>query len=73
MTKVFAEAVKKIAELSDDTQNEIGYQLMDQYAAIQELRQELAVGIRQLDKGFGRELNIEDLISRARKRHGKKR
>lgn len=73
MTKVFAEAVKKIAELSEDTQNEIGYQLMDHYAAIQELREELAVGIRQLDAGLGKELDIEDVISRAQKRHGKKR
>ena len=72
MTKVLADAFKKISKLADATQDRIGYQLIDQYTALQELQAELDIGLRELDQGMAASLDIQEVIASGRKRHGKK-
>jgi hypothetical protein len=52
-------------------QEKIGRELLAHVEKLRSLRADLAKGIRSLDKGAGRKLDIEDVIRRARRRNAK--
>ena len=65
MTKVLREAVAKVEALPEAAQDHITRELIDYLDRIGALRADLEIGIRELDDGKGKELDIEDLLRRA--------
>ena len=71
MTKVLRDAIAKVEALPEEEQDRIARELIDYLDKLSALRADIAVGIRQLDAGEGRELDIEDVIRQAREEHGR--
>ena len=72
MTKVLREAIAKVEALPEAEQDRIARELIDYVEKLSALRADVAIGIRELDAGQGRPLDIEDVIRQARAEHGKK-
>ena len=70
VTKVLKEAVAKAAALPAADQEKIALDLTRHIEKLQALRADLEQGVRSLDRGEGRELDIEELVRHARRRHG---
>lgn len=66
MVKALELAFSKAAALPDAAQEQLGRELLDRLDALARLRAEVEIGIRQLDAGEGRPLDIEDVIKQAR-------
>ncbi len=64
MVKTLEQAIAEISNLSDADQEQIGRKLLSHVEKLRQLRSEIDKGIRSLDAGQGRELNIEDVIRR---------
>lgn len=71
MTKTLEKAVAVIGQLPDSDQDEIGQQLLAHVEKLGRLRTDLDRGIRSLDAGLGREVDIEAVIARKNKENGK--
>ena len=71
MTKTLEKAFAEAANLPNAAQDQIGRELLAHIRKLRRLRTDIEQGIRSLDAGKGRELNIEDFLSRARKRNAK--
>ena len=65
--------MKKIAKMPPTAQDQFAFEMLDRIAAWEELREKIAVGIRQLDAGLGRPLSKKELITEFRKRHAKRK
>jgi Arc/MetJ-type ribon-helix-helix transcriptional regulator len=72
MVKTLELALSKVATLPDAAQEQIGRELLDRVEALARLRAEVEIGIRELDAGEGRPLDIEDVIKQARDEHARK-
>ena len=72
MTKVLREAIAKVEALPEAEQDRIARELIDYIEKLSALRADVATGIRELDAGQGRPLDIEDVIRQARAEHGMK-
>ncbi len=72
MTKVLREAIAKVEALPEAEQDRIARELIDYLDKLSALRAEVEIGIRQLDAGEGRELDIESFLAdmHARYRQG---
>jgi hypothetical protein len=70
MTKVLKEAIEEISNLTAADQEKIGRDLLAHVEKLRRLRAEIDKGIRSLDAGEGRELDIEDFIRNVNARHG---
>jgi hypothetical protein len=68
-SKTFDEAIAKVHELPEADQERIGRELNDYIDHLRTLRSDIDEGLRSLDAGFGRKLDIEDVIGRARATH----
>jgi hypothetical protein len=66
MVKVLEEAVAKITALPETDQEQIGRELLEHVEKLQALRADLQAGIDSLNAGRGQELDIGDIIERAR-------
>ncbi len=66
MVRTLEIAIFKAAELSEAAQEQLGRQMLERIASLAELRAALEIGVRQLDAGEGKELDIEEVIGRAR-------
>ena len=66
MVKTLEVAMSKAAALSEAAQEQLGRELLDRIESLEQLRCELAVGVAQLDAGLGKELDIEEVIKKAR-------
>lgn len=73
MEKTFASATKEVAKLPKETQADFGRDLMDRVAAWYQLREKIAVGVRELDAGLGRPLNIKKFMKEFRRKHAKRK
>ncbi len=71
MVKTLERALAEVAKLPDPAQEKIGRELLAHVEKLRALRADLEQGIRSLDAGEGRPLDVEDLLARARARHGK--
>ena len=71
MITVLREAIAKVEALPEAEQDRIARELIDYLDKLSALRAEVEIGIRQLDAGEGRELDIEDVIRQAREEHGR--
>ena len=72
MVKTLELAFSKVAALPEAAQEQIGRELLDRVDALKRLQAEVEIGIRQLDAGEGRPLDIEDVIKQAREAHARK-
>jgi hypothetical protein len=63
MVKVLEEAIAALSDLPDDDQEQIGRRLLTHVQRIRELRAEIDKGIRSLDAGEGRELDMEQFLA----------
>jgi hypothetical protein len=68
--KILETAMMEVASLPEADQEKIGQELLTHVEKLRSLRAEIDKGIRSLDAGKGKKLNIEDVIRRARARHG---
>jgi hypothetical protein len=71
MTKVLKEAIAEVATLPESDQELIGRELLAHVEKLRSLRLDIANGMGSLDPGKGKELGIEDVISRVRGRYAK--
>jgi hypothetical protein len=71
MTKVLREAIAKVEALPEAEQDRIARELIDYLDKLNALRAEVEIGIKQLDAGESRELDIEDVIRKAREEYGR--
>ncbi len=68
-SKTLDEAIAKAHELPEADQERLGRELNDYIDHLRMLRSDIVAGIRSLDAGLGRKLNIEVVIARARATH----
>ena len=71
MTNALREAMAEVANLPAAAQERIGEELMLHVEKLRRLRAKLDKGIASLERGEGREVDIEDVIKRARAQYGK--
>jgi hypothetical protein len=71
MVKTLELAITRIANLPEAAQEQLGREMLERIEALQQLRAEVEVGIRELDAGLGEALDVEDVIRQARQDHGK--
>ena len=72
MTSTLELAIEKASKLPEAAQEQIGLEMLERIAAIEELRRELEIGIRELDAGLGQPLDVEDVKRRGRERLAKR-
>jgi len=71
MTKILEEAMAEVETLSEASQQKIGEELLAHVKKLHHLRNELEKGVRSLENGEGRELDMGDVINRARAKYGR--
>ena len=64
MVKELEQAIAAIGTLPDADQEEIGRRLLSHVEKLRQLRAEIDKGIRSLDAGAGKPLDIADFLSR---------
>jgi hypothetical protein len=69
MVKTLELAMERAAALPEAAQERLALDMLDYLARLSELRTEIDAGIRELDSGLGRPLDIEEVIRNARARH----
>lgn len=72
MVKALELAMTKAASLPEAAQEQLGRELLERIDTLADLRSEIEAGVRELDAGMGRELDIEDVIRQAREEHAKR-
>jgi hypothetical protein len=70
-SKTLDQAIAKAHELPEADQERIGRELSDYIDHLRALRSDIDQGLRSLDAGLGRQVDIEDVIGRARAMHAK--
>lgn len=65
-SKTLDQAIAKAHELPEADQEQIGRELNDYIDRLRALRSDITEGIRSLDAGCGRQVDIEEMIARAR-------
>jgi hypothetical protein len=71
MAKVLKDALDEVATLPEADQETIGRGLLSHVEKLRQLRVEIDKGVRSLDAGEGKELDIEEFIQQANQRHGR--
>lgn len=66
MSKLLQKAFASVAALPEPDQEKIGRELLEHVDKLKFLRAQIEEGMRSLDRGQGRELDMEDVIRRAR-------
>jgi hypothetical protein len=68
--KTLGLALQKAAALPEPVQEQLGREILDRIEALTELHAQLEIGLRELDAGLGREIDVEDLIRGLHAEHG---
>ena len=71
MVKVLGQAIAEKARLPEADQEQIGTPCCHSSIKIRRVRAELDKGIRSLDAGEGKSLDIEDIVRRLKEPHGR--
>jgi hypothetical protein len=72
MVKTLELAISKAVNLPEAAQEQLGRELLERIEALKQLRSQIELGIEELGRGLGEELDIEDVIRTAREEHGNK-
>lgn len=67
--KILDQAIARAQELPEADQEQIGRELIGYIDQLRALRGDLDKGLRSLDAGFGRPVDMDEVIERARARH----
>jgi len=70
-SETLTRAIAKAKLLPDADQERIGRELSAFVDDLRNLRVDLSAGLRSLDAGLGKELDMEHIIARARTEHAK--
>jgi hypothetical protein len=70
MAKTLMEAMEEISNLPEADQEKIGRELLSHLERLRRLRVEIDKGIRSLDAGRGKALDIESFLRDMNARHG---
>ena len=62
-------AIKKATELPEGAQDRVVSEILLRVETLAELRAAINIGLRELDAGAGKELDVEEVIDRARVEH----
>ena len=68
MVKILEQAIAELSNLPAADQEEIGRKLLTHVERIRLLRAELDKGVRSLEEGKGRELNVDEFLAGKRPR-----
>jgi len=71
MVKSLEQAIARVAELPDADQEQIGQKLLSHVEKLRQLREDIDAGIRSLDAGKGKSLDIEEFLRRANQGDGR--
>ena len=71
MVKTLQKAIAEVAALPDADQEEIGRKLLSHVEKLRELRADIDAGIRSLDEGKERPVDIEKFIEKMKRDHGR--
>jgi hypothetical protein len=71
MVKTFELAIAEVANLPDTDQEQIGRRLLSHVEKLRKLRAEVDKGVRSLDQGEGRPLDVEDFLREKNERDGR--
>jgi len=63
-------AIAEVANLPDADQEQIGRRLLSHVEKLRKLRAEVDKGIRSLDQGEGRPLDVEEFLREKNERYG---
>ncbi len=62
MVRALEQAIAEVAALPDADQEQIGRQLLSHVERLRSLREELDKGVRSLDAGKGRAVDIDEFV-----------
>ncbi|MBK5199612.1 MAG: hypothetical protein JJE37_15245 [Methyloceanibacter sp.] len=71
MVKTLQKAIAEIANLPDADQEEIGRKLLSHVEKLRTLRADIDAGIRSLDEGHGKPLDIKQFIVKMNRSDGR--
>jgi hypothetical protein len=71
MVKSLERAIAEVSNLPEADQEQIGQRLLSHVEKLSRLRAEIDKGIRSLDAGGGRPLDVEDFLRQQKERHGR--
>jgi hypothetical protein len=71
MVRTLEIAMAEVSSLPDADQEQIGRQLLSHVEKLRHLRAEIDKGIRSLDAGEGKPVDIQDFLRRKNERHGR--
>ena len=71
MVKLLEQAIAEVASLPAADQEQIGRSLLSHVEKLRKLRAEIDKGLRSLDAGGGRPLDIEEFIRESIQKHGR--
>lgn len=71
MVKTLEQAIAEVTNLPDADQEQIGRKLLSHVEKLRQLRADIDKGIRSLDAGEGRPLDIEGFIRQANASNGR--
>ncbi len=71
MVKSLELAIAEVANLPDADQEQIGRRLLSHVEKLRQLRAEIDEGIRSLDAGAGRPLDVEDFLRQKKEQRGR--
>jgi len=71
MMKTLEQALAQVAVLPEEDQEQIGRQLLSHIQKLRQLRADIDQGIRSLEAGEGRPLDIEEFLAQLNERHGR--
>ena len=72
MVKTLKQAIAVITHLPDADQEEIGRKLLSHVEKLQQLRADIDQGLRTLDEGEGKPLDIEQFVGKMNHTYGRK-
>jgi hypothetical protein len=70
MTKTLEQAIAEVSTLSDADQEKIGQSLLSHVDRLRRLRAEIDKGLRSLDAGEGRPLDLKQFLQQKHDRRG---
>lgn len=65
MVKALEQAIAQVVELPDADQEQIGRKLLSHVEKLRALRRDIDAGLRSLDAGRGRPVDVEEFLRRA--------
>jgi Arc/MetJ-type ribon-helix-helix transcriptional regulator len=71
MVKSLERAIAEVASLPEADQEQIGRRLLSHVEKLRQLRAEIDKGIRSLDAGEGKPLDLDEFLRQVNERHGR--